>query len=286
MGGWTYSDDYYKNYTRDTWDEAAPFYETGFARQLAPFGHALLAFCDVSLDDHVLDLATGPGEPALHIAESMERATTCRGSVTGVDLSPAMIAIAARRAAERGLGRARFLVEDAEALSFADATFDVALSRFGFQIITDPEAAARELVRVVKPGGRIGLTVWSVAERNPGLHAVVGPMLAHAEPDETGYLPTPYELGGPGELAALLEAAGCTDTRETLHPGFFTAPSVDDYWRMTMEGTPLGHSLREEPDAVQRAVEADARVLLAQGTDASGAVRLAVTAVLVAARVP
>src|SRR5439155_490185 len=101
-----------------------------------------------------------------------------------------------------------------EKMDFPDETFDLAVSRFGFQIFTNPETVAKETLRVLVPRGRIGVAVWSTAEKASAIHAVVGPMLEFAEPDETGYLPTPYELGGPGEVVKLFEDAGFHETKE------------------------------------------------------------------------
>src|SRR5207247_10357552 len=93
-----------------------------------------------------------------------------------------------------------FRVMDAEKMDFPDETFDLAVSRFGFQIFTNPETVAKETLRVLVPRGRIGVAVWSPAEEASAIHAVVGPMLEFAEPDDTGSLPTPYELGGRGAM--------------------------------------------------------------------------------------
>src|SRR5206468_4755450 len=93
-------------------------------------------------------------------------------------------------------------------MDFPDETFDLAVSRFGFQVFTDPETVAKETLRVLAPRGRIGVAVWSTAEKASAIHVVVGPMLEFAEPDETGYLPTPYELGGPGEMVKMFDDAG------------------------------------------------------------------------------
>src|SRR5205807_1228367 len=81
---------------------------------------------------------------------------------------------------------AEFRVMDAEKMDFPDETFDLAVSRFGFQIFTNPETVAKETLRVLVPRGRIGVAVWSTAEKASAIHAVVGPMLEFAEPDEKG----------------------------------------------------------------------------------------------------
>ena len=181
------------------------------------------------------------------------------GEVAGIDLSEKMIERAMRAAKERRIPNATFQVMDAEAMTFPDDTFDLATSRFGFQIFTKPESVAKEAHRVLKPRGRIGATVWSTAEKAPALHAIVGPMLEFAEPDETGYLPTPYELGGPGEMVKLLEDAGFHEGKEERRTHRFVWKDQDDYLDSILGGTPLGHSLKEEDPPVQKKILAKTR---------------------------
>jgi ubiquinone/menaquinone biosynthesis C-methylase UbiE len=184
---WKYTDEYYREYTRTTWNESADAY-IDWMRNLEPFRNDLVARLDAHPGEKVLDLGTGPGEPALTIA----RQVGPTGRVVGVDLSEKMIDIARRVAAARGATNTEFHAMDCADLTFPDGTFDAAISSFGFQIFTDPEKAAREAHRTLRPGGRIAVSVWSTGDRVPFLHAIIGPMLEHAEPDETGYLPTPY----------------------------------------------------------------------------------------------
>src|SRR6266550_2963312 len=160
MTPWKYSDDSYRDYTRTAWNESAQKY-TKLLRNLEPYGFDLLARVDPKVRERCLDIATGPGEPAMSLA----RMVGPDGKVVGIDLSE-------------------------QKMDFPDESFDLAVSRFGFQIFTNPEAVARETYRVLAPKGRIGVAIWSTAERASAIHAVVGPMLEFAEPDETGYLPT------------------------------------------------------------------------------------------------
>jgi ubiquinone/menaquinone biosynthesis C-methylase UbiE len=173
------------------------------------------------------------------------------GRVIGVDLSVNMTEIARKSAAKRGLRNADFVTMDAEKLQFPDNSFDVAVSCFGFQIVTDPRAAAKEILRVLTPGGRAGFTVWSTGDRAPALDVVVGPMMEHVTPDEDGYVPTPYELGGPEELTTMLEEIGFINPKEIRTVGNWTARSVQSYLSMVLDGSPLGHSLGEESEEVQ-----------------------------------
>lgn len=254
---WKYTAEYYKQYTRDTWNESAEAYAP-VMRTLNLFTPDLLRAAEPRPGERVLDVASGPGEPALTIAPGLLPG----GSVLGIDLSERMVEIARRRASERGIGNASFAVMDAERMDLPDASFDLVVCRFGLQIVTDPEACAREAHRVLRPGGRLAVSVWGPAERNPLLHAVVGPMLAHATPDETGYLPTPYELGGDKELGRLLAGAGFRSPDETRVSRNGTFRDEEDYLAGILEGTPLGHSLREEDAAVQEAVLREARANL------------------------
>ena len=246
---WTYTEDYYREYTRTTWDESAERY-VKLMQRLEPFGGDLLESIAARPGESVLDLATGPGEPAMTLA----RLVGPTGCVLGVDLSERMVALASEVAVARGLPNVGFRSMDAERLEIPSETFDIVVSRFGFQIFTNPEKVAREAHRVLKPGGRIGATVWSTAEKVPALHALVGAMLEFAEPDETGYLPTPYELGGPGEFVAFLTNAGFRDAREERVTHTMRFEDEDEYLDILLRSTPLGHSLSEEDPEVQEKV--------------------------------
>lgn len=278
MTPWTYSDDAYREYTRTTWNESAERY-TKLLRNLEPYGFDLLARVDPKVRERCLDLATGPGEPALSIA----RMVGPDGRVTGIDLSEEMVALANRAAKERRISNAEFRVMDAENLDFPDQSFDLVTTRFGFQIFTHPDRAAREVYRVLVPKGRIGLTVWSTAEKATAINAIMGPMLEFAEPDETGYLPSPYELGGPGEMVKLLEEANFSDAKEERKTHSMVFKDEDEYIDRMTEGTPIGHSLREEDPAVRNKVLARTRENLRRWRTAKGIV-LPCEAVIVTAK--
>jgi ubiquinone/menaquinone biosynthesis C-methylase UbiE len=275
---WTYTDEYYKNYTRDTWNESAPHYDV-LLRNLELYTPALLRMAAPQPGERVLDVATGPGEPALTIAPLI--APT--GRVVGIDLAEAMVKAATENARTSRRANAEFKVMDAEQLDVPDASFDLVVCRFGLQIVTDPVKAVAETFRVLKPKGRIAATVWTDAEHNPFLHAIVGPMLEHAEPDETGYLPTPYEMGGPGELASVFKQAGFHAAREERVTMNATFRNRAEYLRAILQGSPIGHSLREEDEHVQRDVLAKLELNLAKWMGADGALTMPSEAVVVTA---
>ncbi len=128
------------------------------ARQNVVMAEALCAAVDPHGGERVLDLACGSGTAALVAARRY-----C--DVTGIDYVPALIERARQRAAAEGFDMA-FQVADAQALPFRDGSFDVVLSVYGVQFAPDQERAASEMLRICRPGGRIGLatpipTGWS-----------------------------------------------------------------------------------------------------------------------------
>jgi len=278
LAPWKYTDEYYRDYTRKTWDESSTAY-TKLLRNLEPYGFDLLARVDPKVRERCLDIATGPGEPAMSIA----RMVGPDGKVTGIDLSDKMVGLATRIAKERRIPNVEFRVMDAEKMDFPDETFDLVTSRFGFQIFTNPEIVAREAHRVLGPKGRIGVTVWSTAEKATAIHAVVGPMLEFAEPDETGYLPTPYELGGPGEMVKLFEGEGFHEAKEERKTHIMAFQDEDQYIEAFVEGTPLGHSIREEDPPVQKKILARTRENLRQWRTRKG-IEIPCECVIVTAR--
>jgi ubiquinone/menaquinone biosynthesis C-methylase UbiE len=116
-------------------------------------GEILCEAVDLRSGDRVLDVATGSGNTAISAARRF-----CE--VTGMDLAPESIEHARRRAEAEGM-EITFEVGDAEDLSYPDASFDVVLSTIGVMFCPDQEKAASELLRVCRPGGKIGLASWT-----------------------------------------------------------------------------------------------------------------------------
>ncbi len=116
-------------------------------------GEELCEALDLRAGQKVLDVAAGNGNASLAAARRF-----CE--VTSTDYVPALLAHAEKRAAADGLKMA-FREADAEALPFPDGSFDTVVSTFGVMFTADQDRAARELVRVVRPGGRIGLANWT-----------------------------------------------------------------------------------------------------------------------------
>ena len=136
-------------------------------------GELLSEAVDVRSPHRVLDVAAGNGNATLAAARRF-------ASVTSTDYVPALLERGRRRADAEGLANVTFEVADAEALPYADASFDVVLSTFGVMFAPNHQRVADELMRVCKPGGRIGLANWTPAGFLGQLLRLVGKYVAPA----------------------------------------------------------------------------------------------------------
>jgi len=116
-------------------------------------GPRIVEAAGVSPGDEVLDVGCGTGNAAI-------RAAQAGGHVTGVDLTPELFDAGRREAAAAG-ARLEWVQGDAEELPFTDESFDVVLSTFGCMFAPRHEVAAAEIARVLRPGGRVGITAWT-----------------------------------------------------------------------------------------------------------------------------
>lgn len=169
--------------------------------------------------ERVLDLATGTGITAIAARE--------RGAqVTGVDLTPELIEVAHQKAREAGFGDIEFLEGDAEALPFADASFDVVLSTCGHMFAPDQAQVGRELARVTRPGGRVVFLAWRPDGGLAGWFRITN---RHVAPPPG--VASPFAWGDPEQVRALLGPAftEITFTRGDC-PQFGDSP--EDIWNL------------------------------------------------------
>jgi SAM-dependent methyltransferase len=169
-----------------------------------------------------LDLACGTGAVA-------ERAAGAGASVTGVDFAPGMIETARRRAAERALP-IDYRVGDCEALAEVDdSAFDIVSSTFGVIFCPDQEAAGRELARVTRPGGRLGLATWMPDGGIGGLMA----MMARFQPPPPPGAGNPLDWGRQERVEELL--GDDFELRLEERTSTLSIGSAEEYWRLMVE---------------------------------------------------
>jgi ubiquinone/menaquinone biosynthesis C-methylase UbiE len=182
------------------WDLAAHDYEMLWQAQLADAQTALLAAAALAPGEQVLDVACGTGLVTFDAA----RAVGPSGRVLGIDLSGGMIGAAQRQAASRSAADVGFARMDAEALDLPDASVDVALCALGLMYMPTPQLALREMRRVLRPGGRLALSVWG--ERSRCGWSVVFDIVAAEVASEV--CPLFFRLGAHEALAGLCEETG------------------------------------------------------------------------------
>jgi SAM-dependent methyltransferase len=174
------------------------------------------------------------------------------------DVVPEMTAIAARRAA--GRSGVSTLVLDLEEIAQPDASFDVALCREGLMLTPDPGRAAREIARVLRPGGRVAVAVWAARERNPWLGIVLDAATQIGAPIPPPGVPGPFSLSDPDRLAAVLAEAGLEDVAVSELPVPARADSFEEWWARTVAlAGPLARVLGSLPAPAVEALRARAR---------------------------
>jgi ubiquinone/menaquinone biosynthesis C-methylase UbiE len=173
----------------------------------------IIAALDIRPGMRILDVASGPGEPAISLAA----AVAPDGKVTATDLVPEMLAMAEENAHERGVANIAFRQANVAALPFSDHSFDAVTCRFGVMIFPDVQRGLGEMRRVLVPGGRAVCLLWGPPEQNAQMRplAVVREYVDLPEPAPGE--PHRFLFAAPGELAAQLRAAGFRQVEEAMH---------------------------------------------------------------------
>lgn len=228
----------------DRWSGAAPFWEKHretIRQMFEPVTKALIDDARIDKGNSVLDVATGPGEPALGIASVVGP----EGRIVGIDPIPEMVA-AARRSAERSRFRnVQFEVAFADDLPFAADSFDAVVSRFGIMFAPSPGDAVREMLRVLKPERKLALAVWHLAESNPFFHALSQVLERYVDsPPPEPDAPDAFRFAASGKLRKILGDAGAIASSERLLRFSIEAHlSAEEFWVLRSE---MSEKLRQK----------------------------------------
>jgi ubiquinone/menaquinone biosynthesis C-methylase UbiE len=181
-----------------------------------------------SIEHAVLRLNPRPGEKVLDLATGTgwtSRVVARRGAeVIGVDIAAGLLEAAERQAAAEQL-RIRYLQGDAEDLPFEEESFDAIVSTYGVMFASSPEAAAKELARVVRPGGRIALTTWT---SDGNLFKMFQVMKAYMPPPAAPAPPSPFEWGNTERIRQLL--AEDFELKFERAVSYYREPSAEAAW--------------------------------------------------------
>lgn len=227
---------------------AAENYQRYFVPTIgAPVAHDLLATAQLAAGERVLDVACGTGVVTRLAAERVGPA----GSVTGLDINPAMLAVARTTTPpDRPIA---WQEANAEALPYADDSFDVALCQMGLQFVAGKLAALREMRRVLAPGGRAVITVPGP---KPPLFAVMVDALGrHLGADAASFGELVFSLHDVDELRELLRTAGFGKVEVQAATKSLRLPAPADFLWQYIHSTPIAATASQAGEAERAALE-------------------------------
>ena len=256
----TRTDDAVRTAIQQTWAGLAPAWGAHadeLEARIAPITARMLDAVRLRPGERVLELACGPGGAGLAAAERVGPT----GAVVLSDVVAEMATVARARAAARGLGNITVEVLDLEAIAQPDQSYDVVLCREGLMFALDPGRAAHEFQRVLRPAGRLAVSVWGSKGDNPWLG-----LLLDALADATGSRvpgagpggPGPFALGDPDHLRELFAGAGFRELAVEPVAAPVRVPSFDAWWSrsLTLGGPAVGILNRLDAHSRDRVKEA------------------------------
>jgi SAM-dependent methyltransferase len=254
----------------------AEVYDEQFVPALfRPWGPVVCDAADVRAGQRVLDVACGTGALTVAAAERVAPG----GAAVGLDANPDMLRVARRKRADIEWRDGR-----AEALPFADASFDAVVSQFGLMFFDDRAAALREMQRVLRPGGALAVAVCDAVERSPGYAALAALLETLFGRPVADAFRAPFVLGDEARLRALCDEAALRDATITRREGTVRFDSIDALVSTERACVwTLGGLL---DDGQFERLRREARTALRPWADGEGKVAFAMPALLIAARRP
>lgn len=258
---------------RDGWERIAQAYHEHFGKLTSQATRKLLDAAGTKKGLRVLDVATGPGYVA-------GVAATREAQVVGVDLSPAMLALARQHYPAVELKEA-----DAAALPFEDGSFDIVVMNFGLPHFAYPERALAEAQRVLRAGGRIAATVWATRNQAIGWDIALGAIERHGDSalPALEHLPA-MRFSDPQHLVRLLQQAGFSYPELSRVLQFWPCASPDSPFEALLAADiHLGSALRSQSPAALEAIREAMREAAQAQADRDGRIALPMPALLAAA---
>ncbi|HEX7588612.1 MAG TPA: methyltransferase domain-containing protein [Anaerolineae bacterium] len=232
-----------KEMVEDIFDGAAGQYDCAGPDIFRRFGARLVERMVIAPGAHVLDIGTGKGAVLIPAAQRVGSA----GNVIGIDLSGSMLAEVERAGRAAGLANFQTHKMDAERLDFPDASFDVVTCAFSLFFFPAMDAALREMCRVLKPGGRLGISLWG---REP--FGIGWKILAEQFGAYDAIIRMPQRVAySPETVEALLAASGFIDIETWSEITDVVYASADEWWdfQLTLGSRAAIYRLDEETRA-------------------------------------
>jgi len=230
-----------------------------------PLASLLLELAAIQPGERVLDVACGTGAVARLAVQDVGPT----GQVVGLDLNPAMLAVARTVSLPPGAS-VRWQEGSADALPFAAAAFEVVCCQQGLQFFPDRGAALREMHRVLVPGGRVVLGVWRAIEENPGAAAFSAAVAQYVSTEAGMRLRAPFALGEEAALHALLMEAGFCDVRIRAAVYTVRCPPPEEHIRRMMAASPLADVFAQMEDTTRAALVREVGTALQSYRDEEG----------------
>jgi ubiquinone/menaquinone biosynthesis C-methylase UbiE len=241
----------YKRTEQQAWDSFSRRYTKIALPEFQPYGDRLVQMASLRRGMWVLDVATGPGEPALTAA----RRVGLRGLVLGIDFSPAMLRTAASRARQSGIRNVQFRHMDAEHLKLPGMMFERVFCRFGLMLMPNAQKALRETYRVLVPGGRVAVAVWSAQSKVNTLGIVREVLVRHRAFTPPPGAPDFFRFGKAGAIERALKTAGFRDIRSRRMTIEWVFADANNFWNSMKQGPSLKRSLVGLSPALRRTIK-------------------------------